>query len=169
MAQVHPKSLPASARANRAPSRLRAKRSGSAETQLSPAVRRCRAKFRRHFKQGFYDPLYVDWERDYKWQAYKRWEEALSRSAFADLLSAEKFAEIAAKAVAIESRTNLLFSFEKMALRDAVKSSREPGPFRKGCSPSCMGQRIWRPASHDGARWFTICPAGRRAFSRGLL
>jgi hypothetical protein len=32
--------------------------------------------------------------------------------------------EIAATAVRIESRTNLLFSFEKMALRDAVKSKR---------------------------------------------
>ena len=31
-------------------------------------------------------------------------------------------AEIAAEAIRIESRTNLLFSFEKMALRDAVRS-----------------------------------------------
>lgn len=85
-------------------------------------MRRCRAKFRRYFKQGFYDPLYVDWERDYKWQAHKRWEAVLNRSAFSELLSAGKYAEIAARAVQIESRTNLLFSFEKMALRDAVKS-----------------------------------------------
>jgi hypothetical protein len=33
-----------------------------------------------------------------------------------------RYAEICARAVRIESRTNLLFSFEKMALRDAVRS-----------------------------------------------
>jgi hypothetical protein len=33
------------------------------------------------------------------------------------------FEEIAAHAVRIESRTNLLFSFEKMALRDAVRTA----------------------------------------------
>ncbi len=37
-------------------------------------------------------------------------------------LARKEFAAIAADAVRIESRTNLLFSFEKMALRDAVKS-----------------------------------------------
>ncbi len=41
------------------------------------------------------------------------------------LLAANQYSEIAAHAVRIESRTNLLFSFEKMALRDAAKS--QPG------------------------------------------
>ena len=35
----------------------------------------------------------------------------------------EKVCGVAARAVRIESRTHLLFSFEKMALRDAVKST----------------------------------------------
>jgi hypothetical protein len=39
---------------------------------------------------------------------------------FTGLLRANKFEEIAMRAVRIESRTNLIFSFEKMALRDAV-------------------------------------------------
>ncbi len=38
------------------------------------------------------------------------------------LIDQQDFRAIAQRAVAIESRTNLLFSFEKMALRDAVKS-----------------------------------------------
>lgn len=50
-----------------------------------------------------------------------RWKQELSRPPFLSLLKAKKYAEIAAAAVRIESRTNLLFSFEKMALRDAVK------------------------------------------------
>jgi hypothetical protein len=110
----------------------RRKRGTPAKIDLSPLVRRCRTKFRRHFKQAFHDPTYVDWEREYKWKAHKRWEEVLNRSVFSELLSAGKFAEIAARAVAIESRTNLLFSFEKMALRDAVKSPAGAKAFSEG-------------------------------------
>ena len=40
--------------------------------------------------------------------------------------------EIAARAVRIESRTNLLFSFEKMALRDAVRTPAGAESFAKG-------------------------------------
>lgn len=47
-------------------------------------------------------------------------------------VAAEKFAEIALRAVRIESRTNLLFSFEKMALRDAVKSPAGARSFAEG-------------------------------------
>jgi hypothetical protein len=36
-------------------------------------------------------------------------------------LKARQYGEIAARAIKIEARTNLLFSFEKMALRDAVR------------------------------------------------
>jgi hypothetical protein len=82
---------------------------------------RCRKKFLRFFPGGFADDTYLDWERDYKWTAHLRWEESLGRPAFASLLKAGRHAEIAARAVAVESRTNLLFSFEKMALRDAVR------------------------------------------------
>jgi hypothetical protein len=110
----------------------RRNRNAFAKSELSPSVRRCRAKFRRYFKQAFRDSTYVDWERDYKWQAHRRWEEVLNRSAFSKLLSEGKCAEVAAKAVAIESRTNLLFSFEKMALRDAVKSPDGAKTFAEG-------------------------------------
>src|ERR1043165_1792319 len=82
---------------------------------------RCRRKFLRFFPGGFADETYVDWERGYKWKAHEQWEEQLGRSEFRSLLAKEQFAEVAQRAVRIESRTNLLFSFEKMALRDAVK------------------------------------------------
>ena len=48
------------------------------------------------------------------------------------LLIQNKHADIAAQAVSIESRTNLLFSFEKMALRDAIKSPRGAKAFANG-------------------------------------
>ncbi|HKO60771.1 MAG TPA: hypothetical protein VJV03_06390, partial [Pyrinomonadaceae bacterium] len=87
----------------------------------SAAALRCRRKFLRFFPGGFRDETYIDWERDYKWQAHLQWEETLDRPQFQSLLRAGEFNEIAARAVRVESRTNLLFSFEKMALRDAIK------------------------------------------------
>jgi hypothetical protein len=84
---------------------------------------RCRRKFLRFFPQGFRDEIYIDWERSYKWRAHEQWERLLNHDRFKSLLSADRTAEVAAAAVGIESHTNLLFSFEKMALRDAVKST----------------------------------------------
>jgi hypothetical protein len=51
-----------------------------------------------------------------------RWRESLSERSFRHLIANHQFTEVAGLAIAIESRTNLLFSFEKMALRDAVRS-----------------------------------------------
>ncbi|HEV7601918.1 MAG TPA: hypothetical protein VGO49_16885 [Bradyrhizobium sp.] len=76
----------------------------------------------RAFPGGFRDETYLDWERGYKWDAHRRWEAALGESTLESLIKQKRFEEIAAVAIRIESRTNLLFSFEKMALRDAVRS-----------------------------------------------
>jgi hypothetical protein len=61
-----------------------------------------------------------------------QWEEVLNRRTFGALLRGNQFQTIAAHAVRIESRTNLLFSFEKMALRDAVKSAAGAKIFSEG-------------------------------------
>ena len=99
---------------------------------MTPSAQRCRRKFLRFFPQGFQDDTYLDWERDYKVSAHRRWAEHLNRSAFAALLTRREYGEIAHRAVAIESRTNLLFSFEKMALRDAVRPSAGSRDFAHG-------------------------------------
>lgn len=93
---------------------------------------RCRRKFLRHFPEGFFDETYLAWERDYKWRAHLAWQEQLPKSEHASLLRSGRATEIAARAVRIESRTNLLFSFEKMALRDAVRSPRGARTFAEG-------------------------------------
>ena len=93
---------------------------------------KCRRKFLRFFPKGFNDPKYVDWERGYKWEAHERWETDLGREKFRTLLSNDEYVEAAQLAVRIESRTNLLFSFEKMALRDAVKSKAGARDFSEG-------------------------------------
>ncbi|MCE3226169.1 MAG: hypothetical protein K0S32_720 [Bacteroidetes bacterium] len=81
-------------------------------------------KFLRAFKKGFYDQKYLDWERDYKLNAHLLWKEQLNKKEFERLLDEGSWQLIAKRAVNIEAKTNLLFSFEKMALRDAVKSDK---------------------------------------------
>jgi hypothetical protein len=100
--------------------------------EISASAMRCRRKFLRFFPDGFQDETYVAWERDYKWTAHQQWLEVLDRGRFRTLLTKGEFAEIAGHAVKIESRTNLLFSFEKMALRDAVKSTEGAQLFAEG-------------------------------------
>lgn len=95
-------------------------------------ARRCRRKFLRYFKRGFRDETYFDWERGYKERAHQQWQERLDRPKFKMLLDRNKYPAAAAEAVRIESRTNLLFSFEKMALRDAVKSAAGARAFTQG-------------------------------------
>jgi hypothetical protein len=97
-----------------------AARPGSISASAGPA--KCRRKFLKFFKNGFHDETYLAWERTYKWTAHEQWVSALDRRTFQALLKEGAFAEAAGRAVRIESRTNLLFSFEKMALRDAVKA-----------------------------------------------
>jgi hypothetical protein len=105
----------------------------------SPAIQgrgawRCRRKFLHFYPRGFRDEDYVDAERDYKWQSHLRWREALGRGEFSALLHADRHSEIAARAVRIEQRSqySMLFSFEKMALRDAVKSTGGARRFAEG-------------------------------------
>ena len=89
-------------------------------------------KFLGFFKEGFNDPKYLSWERDYKWRAHLEWQEQLNKKEFEHLLKIKDYNEIAKRAIRIESRTNLLFSFEKMALRDAVSSDKGAEVFSKG-------------------------------------
>lgn len=103
-----------------------------AREKTSAAALRCRRKFLRFFPGGFRDETYVDWERGYKWAAHEQWNDALDRSTFLSLLQKGEFTEVALRAVRIESRTNLLFSFEKMALRDAVKTTEGARLFAEG-------------------------------------
>ena len=107
-------------------------RRGRAARQISAAALRCRRKFLRFFPQGFRDETYIDWERSYKVQAHERWTELLAPETFLALLKRGDYQEAARRAVTIESRTNLLFSFEKMALRDAVRPAGGARHFAEG-------------------------------------
>jgi len=105
---------------------------GRTVTMATAAADRCRRRFLRFFPGGFSDETYLDWERDYKAEAHARWTEALSAPKFRRLLDDRQYAEIAGEALRIEGRTNLLFSFEKMALRDAIRTPSGARSFAEG-------------------------------------
>lgn len=100
----------------------------------SSGPERCRRKFLQFFPRGFRDETYLAWERDYKWETHQRWDEVLNRSEFRRLLKKGEYLEVAARAVRTEqrSRHSMIFSFEKMALRDALKSPTGARAFATG-------------------------------------
>ncbi|HUP98423.1 MAG TPA: hypothetical protein VM073_10790 [Usitatibacter sp.] len=103
-------------------------------SRSTPGPELCRRKFLRVFPGGFRDETYLDWERDYKVEAHERWAEALPQAEFRALLRSGEHGEAAARAVRVEQKTrhSMLFSFEKMALRDALKSVEGAQTFAAG-------------------------------------
>jgi hypothetical protein len=112
----------------------------AARSRTRPGALRCRRKFLRYFPGGFADETYVDWERDYKVRAHESFRSLLSREEMDHLIERGEHREVALRAVRIESRTNLLFSFEKMALRDAVKSRAGARAFAEGLRDYVYGR-----------------------------
>jgi len=82
----------------------------------------CKEKFLRFFPKGFYDEKYISWERQYKWQAHLQFQKVLNEKVFLSLLAGNKYSEIVNRVMSIETNTNLLFPFEKLALRNALKT-----------------------------------------------
>ena len=100
--------------------------------QISKAREACKEKFLYYFPKGFRDAKYISWERGYKWEAHMAWEAMLNKKEYERLLVNKDYIDIAIRAVRIETKTNLLFSFEKMALRDAIKETDGARIFSEG-------------------------------------
>jgi hypothetical protein len=92
----------------------------------------CKRRFREFYPGGFHDEDYVVMERLYKWEAHRSWVASLAPELLASLLESGRGEEAASTAIRIESKTNLLFSFEKMAVRDAVRTPEGATAFAAG-------------------------------------
>lgn len=90
---------------------------------------RCRHKFQLYYPNGFNDEVYQVAERSVKERAHLEWGTELNPPAFRRLLARGDHRRIVDIALRVESRCNLLFSFEKMALRDAVKAAPDARTF----------------------------------------
>lgn len=128
-------------------------------------AQRCRRRFLRFFPDGFADETYLDWERSYKAAASREWARLLSRPLFTKMLQDGRCQEIAAAAIRIESRTNLLFSFEKMAVRDATRSSAGARRFAEGLHALLHGTG---PRAERFTRWIATVAALPRRQTRVL-
>ena len=119
--------------ARTAPSPAKQPRAPVARAAAAGAAR-CRRRFLRFFPGGFRDETYLAWEREYKWETHERWNAALGPEVFAALLERGEYGEIAARAIRVEqqSRHSMIFSFEKMALRDAIRSPAGARAFATG-------------------------------------
>ncbi len=93
-------------------------------------------------------------------------EASLGQETYRSLLDKGRFAEIAALAVRIESKTNLLFSFEKMALRDALKSPLGARLFAEGLYEFLHGTGAGGEKSFD--RWCEVAGSLPRRQTRVL-
>ncbi|MGV3573086.1 MAG: hypothetical protein ACO1PB_21025 [Ramlibacter sp.] len=82
----------------------------------------CRRQFELFYPDGFEDETYLVAERAYKERAHLEWDLELAPATFRKLLARGEFRAIGDAAVRVESRSGLLSSFERMALRDAVKT-----------------------------------------------
>jgi hypothetical protein len=121
--------------------------------KITSGPERCRRKFLKFFPDGFHDETYIDWERDYKEEAHVHWTETLSEPELRSLIKANDYAEAARRAVTIESRTNLLFSFEKMAIRDAIKPRAGAQAFVEGLYEFLHGKGSVESRFND---WITV-------------
>jgi hypothetical protein len=137
-------------------------RSSSVASALTAEARKCRRKFLRYFPGGFGDDTYLDWERDYKEMAHDRWERELGMSEMRRMLRAGEHGTLAARAVAIEGRTNLLFSFEKMALRDALRSPGGAQTFAEGLFAFLHGDSRCDPSERFDAWCECVAALPRR-------
>jgi hypothetical protein len=97
-------------------------------------------KFLFYFRKGFFDHKYIDWERGYKLAAHRSFCKNLAKDNFLHLLQQNNYFFIAKELIRIESRTNLLFSFEKMALRDALKDKDSAKNFAFGLYDYLYGE-----------------------------
>jgi hypothetical protein len=133
--------------------------------RLSRNALRCRRKFLRFFPGGFQDETYLDWERNYKVAAHERFCEALDAAELRRLIVEGRHAEAASRAVRVEGRTHLLFSFEKMALRDAVRPPEGARAFAEGLLDYVYGRD---PLADRFDRWCGVLERLPRPSSRVL-
>ena len=88
-------------------------------------------RFREIFPRGFRDATYIEWERNYKWEAHERWKATLGARELARLVDEEQWPEIAGRVLRAYQGLNLLALYEQMALRDALRDpagARDFGP-----------------------------------------
>lgn len=103
-----------------------------------------REAFLQLFPGGFYDPKYLEEERNYKLEAGEKLRKTLGRTEFQNLLLQNDFAEISKRALSIVNATNLVFPNEKMSLKDGLSNEAGKQKFARQLGELLYGSGEYR-------------------------
>ena len=101
----------------------------SKDRTLNASRSKCIKKFLYYFPGGYQGKKFVSWERDYKWNAHLEWEQKLNDDIFLELLSKKNYAEIAKRALSIESKQTFFFLLKKWPYGMVLKNLRQRNRF----------------------------------------
>lgn len=119
-------------------------------------------KFLRFCPEGFSDPSYLRYERDYKWAAHEAWCELLNEPEFDRLLTAEDYQEVCRRAMRVEAKTRfMLHRNEKAALHDSVKGAKPAKLFAYGLYDLVYGEDDFQERFKEFARDLESLPANQ--------
>ena len=88
--------------------------------------------FLEQYPEGFYGSRFREEERNYKDNAHKLALELLDKSDVTALSKEKAYEQIAARALKVSNATNLIFPYEKMALKDGLREPKAQERFACG-------------------------------------
>lgn len=129
----------------------------------SRSIVQIKESFLRQFPGGFEDTRYVKYERAYKVAASELLKQTLAPEELRLLLGAGDHAEVCRRALAVISRTNLVFPNEQMDLREGM-TGEGSALFSRGLADLLDGssssrdrlERFWKMLEGVGAAKWTI-------------
>ena len=95
------------------------------KTVLTSSFPKAAQKFLSYFPAGFNDPKYLvgqTGEREYKLAAIQLMANLLNQQVFGELIEAQNFDEICTRAKSVINKTNLIHTYEKIWLTNALSS-----------------------------------------------
>lgn len=101
--------------------------------------------FLKLFPGGFEDPKYLAEERNYKVAAGELLAKTLGETELKALLDSDDFTEISKRAIALVSKTNLVFPNEKMDFKDALSNGDARRSFGAALYDVLYGEGDYRP------------------------
>jgi Protein of unknown function (DUF3553) len=121
------------------------RKAATKRARSTKSVAEMKAAFLRLFPGGFYDPKYLDEERNYKLEAGALLASTLGRAKLSALLQAGDSAEISTLALAVMNKTNLVFPNEKIAFKDGLATERGRELFAPALDNLLYGSAEYRP------------------------
>lgn len=121
--------------------------------------------FLEKFPEGFYGEKYESSERRHKIKAHLLAQELLAKNVMESLLKAEQYEDICQRAMRIVNATNLVFSHEKMALKNGIGTPEAQQAFAENLYSLLHGEDTFEARfkqfvrvmeDQDACKWTTV-------------